>query len=62
MYDWGGGPLPMCLRCYPVLQLGEDGDDGRISPQHPSPILHAPRDNISHKGKSLTPMLYCMFV
>ena len=33
--------------------LGEgDGDDGggRIFPEHPSPILHAPRDNISRKG------------
>ena len=34
---------------------GDDGD-GRISPEHPSPILHAPRDIISRKGKSLTPM------
>ena len=25
-------------------------------PEHPSPILHAPRDIISHKGKSLTPI------
>ena len=33
---------------------GDDGD-GRISPEHPSPILHAPRDIISRKGKSLTP-------
>ena len=32
------------------------GDDGRISPEHPSPILHAPRDIISRKGKSLTPI------
>ena len=31
------------------------GDDGRIFPGHPSPILHAPRDNISHEGKFLTP-------
>ena len=31
------------------------GDDGRIFPEHPSPILHAPRDIISRKGKSLTP-------
>ena len=32
--------------------LGEDDgdDDGRIFPEHPSPILHAPRDNISRKG------------
>ena len=39
---------------------GEDdgGDDGgRIFPEHPSPILHAPRDNISRKGKSLTPII-----
>ena len=27
-----------------------DGDDARIFPEHPSPILHAPRDNISRKG------------
>ena len=33
-----------------------DGDDGRIFPEHPSPILHAPRDIISRKGKSLTPI------
>ena len=32
------------------------GDDGRIFPEHPSPILHAPRDSISRKGKSLTPI------
>ena len=36
---------------------GGDGD-GRIFPEHPSPILHAPRDIISRKGKSLTPMWY----
>ena len=34
---------------------GDDGD-GRILPDHPSPILHAPRDNVSCKGKSLTPI------
>ena len=38
---------------------GGDGD-GRISPEHPSPILHAPRDIISRKGKSLTPI--CVYV
>ena len=27
-----------------------DGGGGRIFPEHPSPILHAPRDNISRKG------------
>ena len=39
---------------------GDDGgdDDGRISPEHPSPILHAPRDIISRKGKSLTPTIF----
>ena len=35
-------------------QPGEDDDGGggggRIFPEHPSPILHAPRDNISRKG------------
>ena len=44
---------------------GDDGDDGddddgdddrRIFPEHPSPILHAPRDIISREGKSLTPI------
>ena len=33
--------------------VGGDGGGGRISPEHASPILHAPRDNISCKGKSL---------
>ena len=27
-----------------------DGGDGRIFPEHPSPILLAPRANISRKG------------
>ena len=36
---------------------GDDGGDGRIFPGHPSPILHAPRDIISRKGKSLTPAI-----
>ena len=35
---------------------GDDGD-GRISPEHPGPIIHAPRDIISRKGKSLTPII-----
>ena len=37
---------------------GDDGGggDGRIFPEHPGPILHAPRDIISRKGKSLTPI------
>ena len=36
----------------------DDGDDGdrRIFPEHPSPIFHAPRDIISRKGNSLTPI------
>ena len=38
---------------------GDDGDGGRIFPEHPSPILHAPRDIISRKGKSLTPTIIC---
>ena len=44
-------------RWYAAL-VGDGGDDGggRISPEHPSPILHAPRDIISRKGKSLTPI------
>ena len=60
-WHWGGGPLPMCLRLYPILRLGEDGGDGgagRMSSDHPSPILHARRDNISRKGKSITP-IFC---
>ena len=51
----------MCLSCCTILRLGKDGDggdsdDGRILPDHPSPILHTPRDNISRKGKALTPI------
>ena len=46
-------------RWYAAL-VGDDGGDGgdgdgRIFPEHPSPIIHAPRDIISRKGKSLTP-------
>ena len=44
----------------PQPRVGDGGgggdDDGRIFPEHPSPILHAPRDIISRKGKSLNPM------
>ena len=39
----------------------DDDDDGRIFPEHPSPILHAPRDIISRKGKSLTPIKWAQF-
>jgi hypothetical protein len=46
--------------------LGEDGDDddgdGKISPEHPSPILHAPRDNISRKGNPSLRYLYMRFL
>ena len=35
----------------------DDDDDGRSFPEHPSPIFHAPRDIISRKGKSLTPII-----
>ena len=48
------------LRVPPKPQVGDDGDgddgDGRIFPEHPSPIPHAPRDIISREGKSLTPI------
>ena len=36
---------------------GDDDDEGRIFTEHPSPILHAPRDIISRKGQSLTPTI-----
>ena len=47
----------MCtnVNIFENLFVGEadDGDDddggGRICPEHPSPILHAPRDNIARK-------------
>ena len=40
---------------------GDDGDDdGRIFSEHPSPILHAPRDNISRHGNALTPIRIIM--
>ena len=44
--------------------MGDDGGDGdvRISPEHPSPILHAPRDIISRKGKSLTPIYIYIYI
>ena len=29
---------------------GDDDDDGITLSEHPSPILHAPRDNIPRKG------------
>ena len=36
---------------------GDGGDGGRIFLEHPGPIIHAPRDIISRKGKSLTPII-----
>ena len=41
---------------------GDDDGDGRIFPEHPSPILHAPRDIISRKGKSLTPIYIYIYI
>ena len=41
---------------------GGGGDDGRIFPGHPSPILHAARDIISRKGKSLTPIYIYIYM
>ena len=42
-----------------VIFVGEaeGGGGGIICPDHPSPILHAPRDNISRKGN---PSLRCL--
>jgi hypothetical protein len=43
----------------------DDGDGdcgGRISQSHPSPILHAPRDNISRKDKILTPIYIYVYM
>ena len=37
---------------------GGDDDGGRIFPEHPSPILHAPRDNISRKGNPSLRYIY----
>ena len=39
-----------------AVGIDDDGNDGRIFPEHPSPVLHAPWDIISRKGKSLTPI------
>ena len=34
MYDWGGGPSPMCLRCYQILRLawGTTSRDLKVLP------------------------------
>ena len=48
----------MKLEKFFQTRVGDGGDDDvRIFPEHPSPILHAPRDIISRKGKSLTPII-----
>ena len=33
----------------------DDGDSGKKISEHPSPILHAPRDNISRKDNPSLP-------
>ena len=41
-------------RCWYAALVGDGGDsdgDGRISPEHPSPILHPPRDIISRRAQ-----------
>ena len=44
-------------------RVGDDGDgDGRIFSEHPSPILHAPKDIISRKGKSRTPIYIYIYI
>ena len=58
---WCSGVLfvPIFGRESPLGLFGDDGDGdggGRIFPEHPNPIPHAPRDIISRKGKSLTPI------
>ena len=37
---------------------GDGGGGGRISTEHPSSILHAPRDNISRKGNPSLRYIY----
>ena len=47
----------MRSRCWTIFRLGvHDGGGGGRIPRASKPILHAPRDNISRKGKSLTPI------
>ena len=48
-----------CFREICLKRAGEDGGDdgdGRNFSEHPGSILHTPRDNISRKGESLTPI------
>ena len=62
-HDLISGEKPNSCPPQPWVGDGDDGgddDDGRIFPEHPSPILHAPRDIISRKGKSLTPICHLM--
>ena len=59
-FFFGDFLLKKLLFCYIYMYIisfrrtPSDGDDGGgggiIFPDHPSPILHAPRDNISRKG------------
>ena len=44
----------LCSRLSSLVSQVGGGGGGRIFPEHPSPILHAPRDIISRKSKSLT--------
>ena len=45
-----------CFREIVSKGVGEDGDyDAHIFLENPRPILHAPGDIISRKGKCLTP-------
>ena len=56
--------LPHSPPTQPRVGDGDDGgdDDGRIFQEHPSPIIHAPRDIISRKGKSLTPTYIYIYI
>ena len=38
------------------------GYGGRTDQEHPSPIFHAPRDNISRKSKSLSPIYIYIYI
>ena len=69
-FHWKLQTWRLLVRIYPKSSgtlSGEDdgdgddddgGDDGRIFPEHPSPILHAPRDNISRKDNPSLRFIY----
>ena len=42
--------IKVLVKMATTLGVGDDVDDGRIFPEHPSPTRLAPRDNISRKG------------